>query len=466
MVRTISDQEPSSPVVSILFVEDLVSDAELAKLEITRGLADWDLSLRFLTTDNWEGFLDAIGTFKPTLIVSDFMMPGFSGMEVIELTLQHAPNIPVIILTGSINEETAVECMKAGATDYVIKEHISRLPFAVKDAIKRKKEEELRTSAERALEESERKFRLIAEKASDLIYRIELYPEQKFSYVSPSSTKLTGYTPEDHYANPNLGFELVHPDDREKLRDLLEHVDGSPLVLRWIKKNGEVVWAEQLNVPIYDIDGRLIAIEGIARDVTERQKANEALKRAFNSVVSVLSDMLNLKDPYTQFHEKNVAKLALEIAERMGLDEFTIESIRVASMVHDIGKINIPTEILSKPGKLSDIEFEMIKKHPETAYEILRKVDLPWPVADIVYQHHERLDGSGYPRHLKSDEILLEAKIIIVADVIEAMSSHRPYRAALGFEAAIEEIKKNAGVLYDAKIVQICTSILEEGFRF
>ncbi len=224
--------------------------------------------------------------------------------------------------------------------------------------------------------------------------------------------------------------------------------------------------AEQLNVPIYDIDGRLIAIEGIARDVTERQKANEALKRAFNSVVSVLSDMLNLKDPYTQFHEKNVAKLALEIAERMGLDEFTIESIRVAAMVHDIGKINNPTEILSKPGKLSDIEFEMIKKHPETAYEILRKVDLPWPVADIVYQHHERLDGSGYPRHLKSDEILLEAKIIIVADVVEAMSSHRPYRAALGFEAAIEEIKKNAGVLYDAKIVQICTSILEEGFRF
>ncbi|WP_214078994.1 HD domain-containing phosphohydrolase [Mesotoga sp.] len=466
MVRTISDQEPSSPVVSILFVEDLVSDAELAKLEITRGLADWDLSLRFLTTDNREGFLDAISTFKPTLIVSDFMMPGFSGMEVIELTLQHAPNIPVIILTGSINEETAVECMKAGATDYVIKEHISRLPFAVKDAIKRKKEEELRTSAERALEESERKFRLIAEKASDLIYRIELYPEQKFSYVSPSSTKLTGYTPEDHYANPNLGFELVHPDDREKLRDLLEHVDRSPVVLRWIKKNGEVVWAEQLNVPVYDNDGRLIAIEGIARDVTERQKANEALKRAFNSVVSVLSDMLNLKDPYTQFHEKNVAKLALEIAERMGLDEFAIESIRVAAMVHDIGKINIPTEILSKPGKLSDIEFEMIKKHPETAYEILRKVDLPWPVADIVYQHHERLDGSGYPRHLKSDEILLEAKIIIVADVIEAMSSHRPYRAALGFEAAIEEIKKNAGVLYDAKIVQICTSILEEGFRF
>ncbi|PNQ05833.1 histidine kinase [Mesotoga sp. Brook.08.105.5.1] len=466
MVRTISDQEPSSPVVSILFVEDLVSDAELAKLEITRGLADWDLSLRFLTTDNWEGFLDAISTFKPTLIVSDFMMPGFSGMEVIELTLEHAPNIPVIILTGSINEETAVECMKAGATDYVIKEHISRLPFAVKDAIRRKKEEELRTSAERALEESERKFRLIAEKASDLIYRIELYPEQKFSYVSPSSTKLTGYTPEDHYANPNLGFELVHPDDREKLRDLLEHVDRSPVVLRWIKKNGEVVWAEQLNVPVYDNDGRLIAIEGIARDVTERQKANEALKRAFNSVVSVLSDMLNLKDPYTQFHEKNVAKLALEIAERMGLDEFAIESIRVASMVHDIGKINIPTEILSKPGKLSDIEFEMIKKHPETAYEILRKVDLPWPVADIVYQHHERLDGSGYPRHLKSDEILLEAKIIIVADVIEAMSSHRPYRAALGFEAAIEEIKKNAGVLYDAEIVQICTSILEEGFRF
>jgi putative nucleotidyltransferase with HDIG domain len=221
-----------------------------------------------------------------------------------------------------------------------------------------------------------------------------------------------------------------------------------------------------MNIPVYDGNGRLIAIEGIARDVTERQKASEDLKSAFYSIVNVLSDMLNLKDPYTQFHDKNVAKLSLEIGKAMGLDEFTLESIRVSAMVHDIGKIIVPTEILSKPGILSSIEFEMIKRHPETAYEILHEVDLPWPVAEIVYQHHERLDGSGYPRHLKDGEILLEAKIIMVADVFEAMSSHRPYRAALGFDAALEEINKNAGKLYDTEIVRVCTSIIESGFKF
>jgi len=466
MTRIPVDNEPSYATITILLVEDLDSDAELAKLEISRGLADWCDSLEFRKVDNRRDFLDAIEDFKPDLIISDYMMPLFNGMEVITLTLEHTPETPIVILTGSMNEETAVSCMKAGAADYVIKEHMTRLPFAVKEAINRKKEAVLRAKAERALEESEKKFRLIAEKANDLVYRYELCPERGFSYVSPSATKITGYTPEDHYSNPNLGFELVHPDDREKLDALALQVSESPVLLRWIKKSGEVIWCEQMNVPVYDDNGQLIAIEGIARDVTERQKASEDLKGAFHSIVSVLSDMLNLKDPYTQFHEKNVANLSLEIGKAMGLDESTLESIRVSAMVHDIGKIIVPTEILSKPGILSDIEFEMIKRHPETAYEILHKVDLPWPVAEIVYQHHERLDGSGYPRHLKDGEILLEAKIIMVADVFEAMSSHRPYRAALGFEAALEEINKNAGKLYDPEIVRVCSSIIESGFKF
>jgi len=466
MDKTVDGNFSDCSSIKILLVEDLKSDAELAELEITKGLSGWCDSVGFLRVDNREDFLQSISNYKPDIIISDYMMPHFSGMEVIDLALKFSPSTPIVILTGSMNEETAVECMKAGASDYVIKEHMARLPFAVKEAIKRKKEERLRAAAEEALEESERKFRLIAEKANDLVYRYELFPEKKFSYVSPSATKITGYTPEEHYSNPNLGFELVHPDDRWKLDGLSEQVNQSPILLRWIKKNGEIIWTEQMNVPVYDDEGNLIAIEGIARDVTERQKTSEALKAAFNSVVTVLSDVLNLKDPYTEFHEKNVAKLAVEIGRKMDLDESTIEALRVSAMVHDIGKIMIPTEILSKPGKLSDIEFEIIKRHPVTGYEILKKVKLPWPVAEIVYQHHERLDGSGYPRHLKEKEILLEAKIIMVADVVEAMSSHRPYRAALGLDAALEEIRSNAGRLYDPKIVEICTSIIEGGFTF
>jgi len=261
MDKTVDGNFSDCSSIKILLVEDLKSDAELAELEITKGLSGWCDSVGFLRVDNREDFLQSISNYKPDIIISDYMMPHFSGMEVIDLALKFSPSTPIVILTGSMNEETAVECMKAGASDYVIKEHMARLPFAVKEAIKRKKEERLRAAAEEALEESERKFRLIAEKANDLVYRYELFPEKKFSYVSPSATKITGYTPEEHYSNPNLGFELVHPDDRWKLDGLSEQVNQSPILLRWIKKNGEIIWTEQMNVPVYDDEGNLIAIE-------------------------------------------------------------------------------------------------------------------------------------------------------------------------------------------------------------
>ncbi|WP_367358489.1 response regulator [Mesotoga sp.] len=178
MDKTVDGNFSDCSSIKILLVEDLKSDAELAELEITKGLSGWCDSVGFLRVDNREDFLQSISNYKPDIIISDYMMPHFSGMEVIDLALKFSPSTPIVILTGSMNEETAVECMKAGASDYVIKEHMARLPFAVKEAIKRKKEERLRAAAEEALEESERKFRLIAEKANDLVYRYELFPEK------------------------------------------------------------------------------------------------------------------------------------------------------------------------------------------------------------------------------------------------------------------------------------------------
>ncbi|MCF8025160.1 MAG: HD-GYP domain-containing protein [Desulfobacteraceae bacterium] len=172
--------------------------------------------------------------------------------------------------------------------------------------------------------------------------------------------------------------------------------------------------------------------------------------------------MLEIRDPYTAGHQSRVADLAGNMAEDMGLDVDTVESIRLAGIVHDLGKIAVPAEVLSKPTRLSENEFGIIKEHPRTGYNILKNKDFPWPIAKIVLQHHERLDGSGYPNGIAGDEIRLEARILAVADVVEAMSSHRPYRPGLGTHAALQEIQNQAGRLFDEEAVRACVRVLEK----
>jgi len=180
-----------------------------------------------------------------------------------------------------------------------------------------------------------------------------------------------------------------------------------------------------------------------------------------------IARIIGTKDPYIAGHHERVSQLAVAIAREMLIPEEQIEGIRVTSMVHDIGKINVPAEILSKPGKLTDIEFGLIQQHTTTGYEVLKTIDYPWPIAEIVLQHHENINGTGYPYGLKDGDILIEAQIIRVADVVEAMSSHRPYRAALGLEAAIEELLIGRGEKYNQEAVDICVKIFKEGkFKF
>jgi putative nucleotidyltransferase with HDIG domain len=171
---------------------------------------------------------------------------------------------------------------------------------------------------------------------------------------------------------------------------------------------------------------------------------------------------IEMRDPYTAGHQSRVADLASAIATEMGLPQEKIDGIRMAGSIHDIGKLSIPAEILSKPTKLTDIEYSLIKEHSRSGYEMLKNVESPWPLAQIVYQHHERMDGSGYPRNLKGDEILIEARIMTVADVVEAMASHRPYRPGLGIDAALAEIEKNKGAHYDNTVVDACLRLFRE----
>ena len=197
------------------------------------------------------------------------------------------------------------------------------------------------------------------------------------------------------------------------------------------------------------------------------QQSHVQLQKTFEGMVNVLVSTIEMKDPYTAGHQRRVTRLARAIAREMGLPQERIEGLRMAGLIHDLGKITIPAEILSKPGQLSDIEWGLIKAHPKVGHNILKAVEFPWPVAEIVLQHHERLDGSGYPQGLSGEEIMLEARILAVADVVEAMASFRPYRPARGIDKALEEIWHNRGVLYDPEVVDVCLKLFtEKGFKF
>ena len=198
------------------------------------------------------------------------------------------------------------------------------------------------------------------------------------------------------------------------------------------------------------------------KKIEESLKQYDQIRKLVYQIMDAVLKVFQLKDPYTAAHQKKVALLSSAIAKEMNLSEGQIESIYIAAMIHDIGKISVPTEILSKPDAINEAEYTLIKSHPEIAFETLKDIESPWQTTEIIMQHHERLDGSGYPLGLAGEDIILEAKILGVADVIEAMSSHRPYRPSLGLEKALEEIVTNKGKLYDLKVVDACVRVFNE----
>jgi len=331
-----------------------------------------------------------------------------------------------------------------------------------------------RKRAEESLRESEELLRNYLDNAPDGIYMSDL--EGNFLYGNRKCEEITGYGREELIGKNFLELNLLSENSLNIAVQLLQvNKEGratGPDEIDLISKEGRLIPIE-INTNVVQRKGQRIVIASV-RDITERKQASmelqislAKLRKAMGGIIQAMSLTIETRDPYTSGHQRRVADLARSIAHEMGLPEDQVDGLRMAGIVHDLGKIAVPAEILSKPTKLSNIELALIKVHPQTSYDILKDIDFPWPVAEIVFQHHERMDGSGYPRGLKGDEIFLEARILMVADVVEAMASHRPYRPALGIDKALEEISQNKGILYDPEVVEVCLRLFRnKGYRF
>jgi len=555
----------------ILLLEDVPSDAELIERELMRKGIDFS----FNQVDNRNDYIEALEEFNPDVILADFKLPSFDGLEALEIAQEKCPKVPFIFVSGEIGEELAIETLRKGAIDYVLKSKLSRLVPVVNRAMKeieeharRKRAEEKvsrlalipeenpnpiveltidgrveytnpearknfpdlqekgskhkflrdiksigqrlkkeerkfitreievgrriyeqkiifiekddvlrifahdltdRKRAEQELREGEERLKILFEHAPDAIYLNDL--KGKFIDGNKRAEELTGFKRKDLIGKNFLKLKLLEPAQLPKAAAALaKNVLGKPSgpdEFTLTKKDGTRVVAEISTYPVKIKTKTLVM--GIARDISERKKAEKDLDESYSKLQKILSGtvqsiakIVETRDPYTSGHQQRVTNLACAIAKEIGLSNDQIDSIRVAGVIHDIGKIAVPAEILSKPSQLTDAEMSLIQSHPQIGYEILKEIDFPWPVADIVHQHHERMLGDGYPAGIEGEEILLEARILAVADVVEAMSSHRPYRPALGLKKALEEIRINRGYLYDPTVVDACLKIFEE----
>jgi PAS domain S-box-containing protein/putative nucleotidyltransferase with HDIG domain len=334
-----------------------------------------------------------------------------------------------------------------------------------------------RRRVERAVFDNKERYRLITERAADAMWTVDM--NMRLTYISPSITRLLGYSVQEAMAKPmqeiftpvsfKLAMKLLKEELRVENREQKDLARSRTLELELIRKDGSLVPVEVKYTFLRDAQARPAEVLAIARDISERKQAQEEAKhsterliRAMEHAIQAMTIIVEMRDPHTAGHQQRATQLACAIAEQMGLSKEQISGLRLAGLIHDIGKVRIPAEILTNPDGLSEPEFMMIKAHPLLGYEILKTIDFPWPVAQIVLQHHERMDGSGYPSGLSGEDIIMEARILAVADVVEAMASHRPYRAALGINKALAEISQNKGVLYDSKAVDACLTLFRD----
>jgi putative nucleotidyltransferase with HDIG domain len=305
-------------------------------------------------------------------------------------------------------------------------------------------------NAMKALRRSEHNLRNVINHEADGVMVLD--DDNTIKFVNPALEKLLGKNSKE-LVGTDFGFPLTSDESSQ-----IELINQASMPTQCEMRMTEADWEEK--------PARIVTMHDLSERIRLEQEREEHAKRQQLMLVETITAMSNAmasRDPYTAAHMERVSGLSVAIAEQLELEADRIEGIRLGGIIHDIGKLYVPAEILNRPGRLSPAEFDIIRSHAQVGYDIIKGVPFTWPVAEMVYQHHERIDGSGYPNGLKGDEITLEARILAVADVVEAMSSHRPYRPSLGMQPAIEEIRKNRGVYYDAEVVDACIEVVNSG---
>lgn len=447
----------------ILVVDDSADDFELIKASVTKG----GLTADYVRVDTAGEMIAELRGPAIDLVLCDYNMPNFSAEEALRLLRTACPDVPLILVSGKIGEVAAVQMMKAGANDYVSKSHLNLLPPAIDRALREHESGHAKRAAEDALKSSEAQLRQIIDLMPQLIFAkdwdeklllankayVDFYGHNEGNPVCPSTASL-----DEDRAVMIEGQMITIAETVHDAAGAKHEMGTTKVPYKYIGEEGEQTYA----------------MLGVSHDLTdvmrrekEKQEALEKLKATLKGTVNVTLAICNLRDPYTAGHSLRVTQLATAIARELGYGKRETESLEIAGKLHDVGKISVPAEILNKPGRLSDTEMSIIKVHAQAGYDILKESELDKNVLMVTWQHHERNDGSGYPKGLKQADICFGAQILMVADVVEAMSSHRPYRPALGVEAALEEIIKNRGTLFTPEVVDICIRLFKEcGFAF
>ena len=402
------------------------------------------------------------------LALLDIRLPDMEGTELLAALKQIHPDMGVIMVTAYASLNSAVQALDKGAAAYIQKPlNMDKVLATVRQVLEKQRLIMEKRRAETALQASEEKYRSLFAESKDAI--VITTSSGKLIDVNQSALDLFGYTREEMMG---LNFRDLYVD-RVNGKRFQQEIEQKGFVkdfeVRLCKKGGRVI-DSLFNVTLRRAaDGSILGYQGIIRDVTEKRRNEERLletmeklRKAMGGVIQAMARTVEMRDPYTAGHQRRVADLARAISTEMGLSKDRVEGLRMAGAIHDLGKIAVPAEIFNKPGSLTEYEFGLIQSHAQVGHDILKDIDFPWPIAQIVLQHHERMNGSGYPQGLSGEGILMEARILSIADVVEAMSSHRPYRPAFSIEQALDEIKQNRGVLCDPQAVDACVRLFTE----
>ncbi len=451
--------------IHILLIEDEDPHAEL----IQRAFENQDARILIHRARSLGEARKQMLVQEPALIIADWRLPDGESMEL--LPDHHDPlSTPIILMTSYGNERIAVEALKSGALDYVVKspESMLDMPHLAERAIEQWAVRAERVKMQKALLESESQFRLLAENASDMIARLST--DGHILYVSPACETILGYAP--HELTGALSFDLIHVKDTSSIKNLFkgkQYDTTHTVTYQALHRDGHFVWLETSARAILDRKTDTISeIQTASRDITERKKAEKALQDAHNNLqesyqrtIEGWVRALDLRDRETEGHTQRVTELTIKVARTLGFSEEELTHIRRGALLHDMGKMAIPDDILQKPGPLNEVEWERMRRHPMYAYDMLSPIAYLLPSLDIPFCHHERWDGSGYPRGLKGEEIPLVARLFSIVDVWDALSSDRPYRKKMPRWEVVSYLREKSGILFDPKLVDIFLSVID-----